>query len=708
MHWRERGIFRVAGIGIIGSWLLAGCSSGTNAPLETANERRAEYRAQEASHRSGNLSQHRRADISAGGLEAPETGSTLGRNLLVNGDFADGLKGWNASGQCFQPDSATRAPNGEPSLRVENPDSCGPFTKLAVNEFVAPPGVYSIGGEIKAPALTERNRPVVAAQMDLFTACETELANGATDWLEFAGKHCVVAPGTSSPFRLGINGNASGPVWFANMYVRQENAPLVRTFMLYPNYRGYLFANKPQEVRTAVTLNRGPYRREDLVFRLEAVRTDSGTKTDHSYQSPADDFTATLDFGPLPVGVYQVRATLLGSDGKLIFEQPPYRVVKLDSKSGVGLKAWIDDRNRAHFGDGKPHFVIGIYDTSGYSNSAQAYQRALDEISQAPINMMVNYYITNAPISAVDAYTEELQRHGIFLLPTVNNFYEDHKGYPQHAAAALGASTQDDFTARYTGALEQNRAVVGYYVQDEPAVDEVERTFHQYQIIKANDPGGFNLIALDRPHDTQFWKDAVDVVGVDPYPLWLPVDNYIGEVGDWTRTAVNAVHGSRPVWTIIQFFQADSMSSWPTEQQLYDMSWMAIAEGASGVFYWSHGMRALGWVRDPAEHAKLWGSLVRVTKEIKDLEPVLLRPDAQVLISKPSQDIVTREKTGADGSRYVIAYNQTNDAASAHFVLQSPAQSVTVRRGMIKLEIKDSTTFDDQFAPYEAKIYEIR
>ena len=123
----------------------------------------------------------------------------------------------------------------------------------------------------------------------------------------------------------------------------------------------------------------------------------------------------------------------------------------------------------------------------------------------------------------------------------------------------------------------------------------------------------------------------MDVLGVDPYPVWLPADNYIGEVGDWTRMAVQAVHASRPVWTVIQFFQADAISSWPTEQQLHDMSWMAIAEGASGVFYWSHGMRALGWVRDPVQHAALWGSLVRVTKEIKDLEPVLLRPDAQVL-----------------------------------------------------------------------------
>ena len=190
--------------------------------------------------------------------------------------------------------------------------------------------------------------------------------------------------------------------------------------------------------------------------------------------------------------------------------------------------------------------------------------------------------------------------------------------------------------------------------------------------------------------------------------MWLPVDNDIGEVGDWTRKAVEAVHGSRPVWTVIQFFQADAMSSWPTEQQLHDMTWMAIAEGATGVFYWSHGMRGLGWVRNRAQKAALWGSLVRVTKEIKDLEPVLLQPDTQVLIAKPSGNIVTREKTGPDGGRYVIAYNQSIAASPARFVLQSPARSVTVRRGALKIEIKDGTNFDDNFAGYEAKVYEIR
>src|SRR5277367_2261979 len=105
MHWRECGIFRVAGIGIFGSLLLAGCSSGTNAPLEASNHWRREPSAKEESPLF-DLTQRKRPKISAGGLEAPEIGTTLGGNLLVNGDFSSGLVGWHASARCFRPDSS--------------------------------------------------------------------------------------------------------------------------------------------------------------------------------------------------------------------------------------------------------------------------------------------------------------------------------------------------------------------------------------------------------------------------------------------------------------------------------------------------------------------------------------------------------------------------------------------------------------------------
>ena len=707
MHWRKRGVFQVAGLAAFLSLLVTGCSSGTSAALEASNLRRATYPAQEPSPDSENLGQHHSANLPAGGLEAPETGWTLGQNLLVNGDFSRGLDGWRVSGRCFRPDSSIRAPNGNPSLKIEDPDSCGPFTKQAVNEFVAPPGVYSVGGEIKTPDLPQKL--VAGAGMDLFTACETEMVNGAGDWQKLDSKHCVVAPGTRSPFRLAIDGITSGPAWFANMYVRKEIAPLFTTFMLYPNYRGYIFAGQPQEVRAAVTLNRGPeLRREDLVFRFEAVRTDSEIKADHTYKSPADDFTATLDFRQLPAGVYQVRGRLLSTSGKVLFEQPPYRVVKVDSEPGKFLKAWIDQDNLAHFIDGNPHFVLGIYDTTGWSYGAVTYEKELGAIAQAPINMVINYFLTNAPTPAVTAYTAAMRQFGIAYLPAVSGFYTGNSAFPNHIADEFGTDDPDLLISDYVSTFRFNPAVVGYYVQDEPGVSVQPETFHQYSLIKANDPSGFNLAVLDRPLDLPFWKDSVDVLGVDPYPIWLPAGNYIGEVGDWTRMAVRAVHASRPVWTVIQFFQADAISSWPTEQQLYDMSWMAIAEGATGLFYWSRGIRALAWVKDPAQKAALWGALVRVTKEIKYLEPVLLRPDAQVLSAKPSRGIVAREKISADGTRYVIAYNQEGESAPARFVLQSPAQSVTIRRGMTKLEIKDGLTFEDQFDAYQAKVYEIR
>ena len=37
------------------------------------------------------------------------------------------------------------------------------------------------------------------------------------------------------------------------------------------------------------------------------------------------------------------------------------------------MKAWIDPANLAHFIDGNPHFVLGIYDTTGYSLRSAYY-----------------------------------------------------------------------------------------------------------------------------------------------------------------------------------------------------------------------------------------------------------------------------------------------------------------------------------------------
>ena len=103
----------------------------------------------------------------------------------------------------------------------------------------------------------------------------------------------------------------------------------------------------------------------------------------------------------------------------------------------------------------------------------------------------------------------------------------------------------------------------------------------------------------------------------------------MSNVGDVTRKIIGAVHGARPVWAVIQFFRATMLSHFPTEQELHDMSWMAITEGARGVFYWSYGLRGLDWgKRDPVLRQQRYDELVNVTKGISALEPVLLAPDS--------------------------------------------------------------------------------
>jgi Abnormal spindle-like microcephaly-assoc'd, ASPM-SPD-2-Hydin len=232
------------------------------------------------------------------------------------------------------------------------------------------------------------------------------------------------------------------------------------------------------------------------------------------------------------------------------------------------------------------------------------------------------------------------------------------------------------------------------------------QTFHQYSLIKAADPSGFSFAVLDRPLDLPLWKDTVDVLGVDPYPIIHASGNNLAEVADWTRAAYLAGHGARPVWTVIQFFQQTLESAWPTQQQLHDMSWMAIVEGATGLFYWEYGLRGLYLVKDPVRHAALYQELINVTTEIKSLEPVLLSPDAPVITANSAQGIVfTKTKVGSDGTRYLFAYNYTAAPITAQFALTAPATSILDYDTGTTCAPATSTTFYGVFQPYQAHVF---
>jgi hypothetical protein len=516
-----------------------------------------------------------------------------------------------------------------------------------------------------------------------------------------------VADGSVGAFRAETVGPFAGTSWFRKLFVGREVSAPLDAYLLYPNYRGMMFSDQSQIARLAVKVNPPTdTKMAQLQVVFELMDPDGKVLLTNRLSPPADGTTvATVDMSSLPLGRYRLLGHLEGPGGKRVFTPPSYTIVKLSSAAQSSMKAWIDSDNVIHMG-GRPRFVIGLYDTTGYALRPDYYSPRLKGIAQAPINLMINYFLANGRADVIFPYTEAMAPFDIFYLATVNAFFPEMRAYP--AWAITGKVGPDDVVAQYAKGLAGDSRMVGYYTCDECVREVQPRTFHQYAVIKQYDPGSITLAVENRLNEFQTWRDTVDVLGVDPYIFGTRHDE--SYVGDTTRKAIAAMHGARPVWTVIQFFQMSRLSHFPTEQELHDMSWMAITEGARGVFYWSYGVGGLERGNpDPALRQDRYDALVHVTREISALEPVLLAPDRPVLsANSASGTITTREKDLGGGSRYLISYNHSGYRVDAIFTLNRPAHAVSVDGENRSIELDPGASkFNDAYAPFQAHVYKI-
>ncbi|HXH81440.1 MAG TPA: hypothetical protein VNN07_00770, partial [Candidatus Tectomicrobia bacterium] len=375
---------------------------------------------------------------------------------------------------------------------------------------------------------------------------------------------------------------------------------------------------------------------------------------------------------------------------------------------------WYDERNVLHL-DGRPVFALGIYTTSGYSTTRATYAHGRDgwgvaRLAEAPLNLLINYHLGRAPIPALTAYMDELHARGIRYLQTVNFYHASDPQYREipYPAAREGEDALNAWVARTLGS---HPGLAGFYTMDERPAEEIPAVFRQRRQLAAAAPGTVTYGVAGNGLEDQvgLWRDALDVVGLDPYPITKPAgQNHLAMVGEWTRLGMEAVHGARPVWMVIQYFPLTGAGGWPTEADLRAMSWMAIVEGARGLLYWSFGEKGLAWVKDPRERERRWEELVRVTREIKALEPVLLAPDAEVVRGEPSGGAVrSLGKVGPDGARYLFAYNTRHTPVAVRWTLAAPAARVEDLDGRPGPALVDGR-FETRLGPYQVVRYRIR
>lgn len=649
--------------------------------------------------------------LEAGGIEALPS-RRVQPVPLANAGFEEGAAGWRRAAQGPFALADSGAHGGKACLRFDAgvPSKFTPSVSQSLTDMR--PGIHVLRFWLKTRGLQPPQQGAGGVRVSIEYLLDsgerswpsTKVFGGTADWQQVE-LSVLIPPGIKdkaaaiSVHRYGSP--RGGEAWFDDFSLERLREPAVEAFLRYPNYRGYLPDDGPQAVRLWVKVNEP---KEGAAPQITVTDVASGrTVATASMAVGKAEEVVEIDARAWPLGRYAVQAAL--GD----FRYPPYVIQKISAEQRRQLGVWFDERSVLHL-DGKAVFPIGFYNTvRQFAVVDDAEVARLDEMAEAPTSLNINYTWWPCSVNDRRRYLAEMHKRGIWYLDTLMPFRpgEANLGpgkFPicdellPDAGGRLDTQEKcDRFLTLLAQAMRTLPGHAGWYVMDERPFGLVPAIFHQYSILRKADPDHPTYGVSDKPSELPQWRDALDVFGLDPYPLFnMKAGRPLTLAGDWTRAGMDAVQGSRPVWMVMQFFQGWSADRWPTEEELRTMSLMAVAEGARGLFYWSFGIRALLWVKDPAERKEYWRRAVKVTRELKAIEPALTAPDAPALVASVSDPRIRWRAREASGKWHVFAY-----LPARKFAERSDAAPVQVT-----FTLKDGQAVSRSFRPDTADWFE--
>ena len=287
--------------------------------------------------------------------------------------------------------------------------------------------------------------------------------------------------------------------------------------------------------------------------------------------------------------------------------------------------------------DGKKFFPLGMYWANPLTKDD------LETYAKGPFNALMPY---------VRLEREALDRCQKLGLMSCCNFGYDSIG-------AVGERGR-----KRIAELKDHPALLAWYVNDEESAAAIPMLTRRYDMLVENDPDHPVWAVEDKPDECGLFLKTFDVIGTDPYPL---SQRPMSMVVDWTRRTRRSVFGMRPMWMVPQSFdytayrQLEGRPDYaPTTEQISVMTWMAIAEGANGIFLYSfHDLKK---EIKGVPFDERWKVICAAAEEVKKAIPILLLDPAPVP-SAPPEGVSARAWQDATNV-YVLAVNATDKALS--------------------------------------------
>ena len=314
--------------------------------------------------------------------------------------------------------------------------------------------------------------------------------------------------------------------------------------------------------------------------------------------------------------------------------------------------AAIDGFNRLVV-DGKPYFPLGMY----FEKWDPLVRENLDVYSKGPFNCVVPYSFPDK--AAMDLCAER----GLKVVYNANVYFGTRWAF----GLVKSECEEDEWVTRTVNALKGHPALLAWYVNDEFNLGMRDRLLKRYELVRRLDPLHATWGVYMSAHETPWYLDAQDVLGVDPYPIRTrQADADLSSVWQHPHQAVGRSGGKRAVWSVIQAFDfggyIDDMlkagTRAPTREELSGMSWMAVAGGANGLFYLAY--TALSQTVNGATFGQRWADVCAVAQEIKDREQLLLSEPGVAVKAAAAPFAVRTWRQGLGDVALVVNMSRTN------------------------------------------------
>jgi hypothetical protein len=521
------------------------------------------------------------------------------------------------------------------------------------------------------------------------------------DWTRVEGVTRVPKEAASCTLACYVRKGMTGKAWFDDVEVVRVVDPPMRSVLLSPVYRGRITPDGPQQGRVRIRLDPVDYDFTPQDLRIHAtIHSQGGGKTlwEHEAQ-PAENVDEPTDLafptGGLAVGPYDLEIRLTGPDGKEL-QSKAHRLVRVPDD--FRPRCTIDQHRRLLV-DGEPFFPIGMYWSSISEQDVKLY-------AQSKFNCLMPY--GSPKLEQMDL----AEQHGLKVIYSIKDWYAGSRYCP---GFIQDVDDEEPAVRKRVREYRDHPALLAWYLNDELSQRFMPQLEAHQRWVAEEDPNHPTWVVLYQYREVGAYLDTFDVIGTDPYPIGRSPASMAAA---WTAETFRQVEGARPMWQVPQahnwanYRKGDQAKQYhtPTFDEKRSMAWQCIAEGATGlVFYSWYDVK-----RNPdVPFDRQWDELKRIAAEIDALAPVLLSiepvPEVQVSCDPAPADgpgWLNWTARVHNGKFYLVAVNNGDGEGTVSVTLPGAVQGVRVL-GESRSVMPQGTVLRDELKKLAVRIYEV-